>query len=336
MTTDGLHSPDVAVHFARQALASGIALGLSRERLLAAAGLGEERLQDDVTRISPAQLGALLRYIWEQADDELLGRLAAPHRHGHFNLMARSMTASETLGQALRYACHYQRITSNALRWELEHAQNRARLSLVLVEPVTDHAHFMEEFLLLIWHRFSGWLVGEWIPLSAVGVRWSPPLHRAEYRLMFATEPQFGQARSFLEFDARFLQQPVAKNSRNLRRYLRGLPDEWFMRQRFADSVSGRLSDLLRQDAPPPGLEEAAAQLGMSGRTLHRRLGAEGSSYREVLAGVRRDRAFAMLLQSNCQVREVAQALGMTEPAFSRAFKHWTGRTPLAWRRGQR
>ena len=211
-----------------------------------------------------------------------------------------------------------------------------ARLALSLTPPTRDSEHYMEEFLLLIWHRFSAWLIGEWIPLKSIGFSFLPPLHINEYRLMYGSNLCFEQSRSYLEFDAAVLAAPVVRNARDLRRYLRSLPDEWFIRQRFGDSLGERLLEALAGEVPPPGLETIARRWGMSGRTLHRRLQAEGSSYRQLLAQYRRDSAINRLLNSNCPVGQVALELGMTEPAFSRAFRQWTGQTPLAWRRRNR
>ena len=70
----------------------------------------------------------------------------------------------------------------------------------------------------------------------------------------------------------------------------------------------------------------------MSGRSVvHWRDG----SFRMLLEQVRRERAVGMLLDGHSRVRDIAQALDMTEPAFSRAFKQWTGLSPLAYRRAR-
>ncbi len=84
-----------------------------------------------------------------------------------------------------------------------------------------------------------------------------------------------------------------------------------------------------------PDLAELARYWHMSSRTLHRKLQSEGNSYRSLLAQARRERAIGLLLDGSCQIGEIAHQLGMTEPAFSRAFKQWTGMAPLAYRRAR-
>jgi AraC-like DNA-binding protein len=80
-----------------------------------------------------------------------------------------------------------------------------------------------------------------------------------------------------------------------------------------------------------------ARDLGMSARTLQRRLSAVGSSYQQVLDSSRRETAERCLTGSSLSVAEIAYMLGFSEPAaFHRAFKRWTGMTPQAVRHRQR
>jgi len=91
----------------------------------------------------------------------------------------------------------------------------------------------------------------------------------------------------------------------------------------FADRVRRLAIDQL--EASP---DELAAQLGMSARTLRRRLDEEGVSFRDVVDDVRRDLADELLGKGKT-VKEVAFALGFSEPsAFSRAYKRWSGKAP--------
>jgi AraC-like DNA-binding protein len=87
---------------------------------------------------------------------------------------------------------------------------------------------------------------------------------------------------------------------------------------------------LLRGDTE---IEAAARELGMSARTLQRRLSAAGLSYQELLDVVRRETAEKCMMDSSLSIGEVAYLVGYSEPAaFHRAFKRWTGITPQAFR----
>lgn len=82
--------------------------------------------------------------------------------------------------------------------------------------------------------------------------------------------------------------------------------------------------------------DQVAARLGMSERTLHRRLSADGHGYRQLDERVRRNMAERLLGDSSLGLESIAQQLGYSEAAgFSRAFKRWTGLAPDQWRRRQ-
>ena len=111
------------------------------------------------------------------------------------------------------------------------------------------------------------------------------------------------------------------------------LREKEFIKQTFEGSVTERVMTAIEQSAHTLTLEQLAQRWHMSRRTLHRQLQREGTSFRRLSEQLRRDRAVALLLEGRCQVREIAHQLDMTEPAFSRAFKQWTGMTPLAYRK---
>lgn len=329
-----LHRPGIATHFARVVVQRAVSLGVPEATLLGAVRLNRVLLEEGRVRISPAQLGALMRLVWRELDDELMGFGAGRHRFGTFALMARQMVDSNTLGEALRYSVRFYNLTSPSLRWELQEG-SVCELGLRLTEPGRDPDHLLEEFLLLIWHRFCNWLVGERIPLRRTAFAFEPPPHRAEYRLMFPGPVGFGREVSSIEVDGAWLKAPVIRSRRDLRRFLQRLPDEWFVKQIFADSVSARVLRALADASAALSLEELADQWHVSSRTLHRQLKREGHSFRRLREHFRRERAESLLLEGSGPIGEVAQSLAMTEPAFSRAFKQWTGMSPLAYRRAR-
>ncbi len=330
------HRPGIAPHFARVLAARATREGVSAARLRTVLESTGEPVSGagGSARISPAQLGALMRLVWRELDDELMGFGRGRHRFGVFALMARQMVNSPTLGEALRFSVQFYNLTSSALRWRLD--PQSGRLYLELADPGEDPEHLLEEFLLLVWHRFSNWLVGERIPLLETGLAFPRPGHAAEYRLMFPGPVSYDHACSFIAFDPDWMASPVIRGRRDLRRYLQRLPDEWFIKQVFDGSASARVLRALTQAQGDLSLEALAAQWRISSRTLHRQLRRDGNSFRRLREQVRRERAESLLRESNRPVGEVARLVGMTEPALSRAFKQWTGLSPMAFRRAHR
>jgi AraC-like DNA-binding protein len=76
-------------------------------------------------------------------------------------------------------------------------------------------------------------------------------------------------------------------------------------------------------------VEDVAHSLGMSKRTLARRLSDEGLNFTEILQHMRRDLAVRYLDDRRLHVSKIAWLLGFHEvSAFTHAFKRWTGKTP--------
>ncbi len=110
--------------------------------------------------------------------------------------------------------------------------------------------------------------------------------------------------------------------------------EELLNRRRTRRGFSATVRTRLIQDSSAiPSMSVIANELCITERTLHRRLAAEGTSYRALLDEVRATLA-GELLRSGLTVEETAQRLGYSEtPAFTRAHIRWNGHPPSARRR---
>ena len=109
---------------------------------------------------------------------------------------------------------------------------------------------------------------------------------------------------------------------------LADLPADGGLRRRVRSEVVQSLSEGV------PTLSQVAQRLGMSGRTLQRRLAAEGLAYQALVDEARQSLATRLLRRSDYSLAEVAFLTGFSEQStFGRAFKRWTGQTPRAFRR---
>jgi AraC-like DNA-binding protein len=126
------------------------------------------------------------------------------------------------------------------------------------------------------------------------------------------------------------------------------LPDANPLQFRMYTAIADKLSLMLAEEVtleervlrwlwaytPPLNRGEIAELLAMSERNLTRQLGAEGTSFSELLARVQAERAGNLLRNPALSVSEIGYRLGYAEPAaFTRAFTRWTGQSPLRWRR---
>jgi AraC-like DNA-binding protein len=96
-------------------------------------------------------------------------------------------------------------------------------------------------------------------------------------------------------------------------------------------AIRARLRDALAGHGAAP--QRMARLLGMSERTLQRRLARSNRTFRDVVEAFRREEA-CRLLGGALPIVEIAERLGYSEQtSFNRAFRRWTGRTPGEWRK---
>ncbi|MEM7074166.1 MAG: AraC family transcriptional regulator ligand-binding domain-containing protein [Pseudomonadota bacterium] len=101
------------------------------------------------------------------------------------------------------------------------------------------------------------------------------------------------------------------------------------LERRIVDQIGEALCDGV------PTLAEVAGRLGMSTRTLQRRLSADGLTYQDLVLDARKTLSEQLLRRTDYALAEIAYLTGFTDQStFTRAFKRWHGETPATFRRG--
>jgi len=86
-----------------------------------------------------------------------------------------------------------------------------------------------------------------------------------------------------------------------------------------------------------PDLPMVAKELGMSERTLQRRITDEGTTFRQLLSETRHELVRQYLGNASVEITEAAFLVGYEDPnSFYRAFRSWEGQTPAEWRAAHR
>ena len=159
--------------------------------------------------------------------------------------------------------------------------------------------------------------------------------NEAMLRKHFRCELRFDAGHDVLVFDEAALALPMVRRNAQLHSILvPGLElavahDDGD--RTLADDVRLAVTESIVGDRPTIGT--IARSLGMSARTMQRRLGELGTTYQNVLDDVRHESARRLLADTDLGVGEVAFLLGFEEVnSFSRAFHAWEGSTPARWR----
>jgi AraC-like DNA-binding protein len=146
----------------------------------------------------------------------------------------------------------------------------------------------------------------------------------------------FNQPVTRLVLDARALDVPLAMADPATLRLARGECERALEALGFNTQFGGRVRRALVVGDRFRTLNEVAAELHVSRRTLARRLDAQGLSFSALVESERRDRALALLSSPDVSLDDVTEHLGYSTVAcFVRAFHRWTGATPAAYRRAR-
>ncbi|WP_417226178.1 AraC family transcriptional regulator ligand-binding domain-containing protein [Amphritea sp.] len=328
----------VSIHFANAMLKGARLKGLNEQQLMLESGLNRELLSNQEVRITPMQLSRLVQSIQRHGDDDYLCLGSQPSRNGVFGVMAKLVIHSTNLREVYKHAVHFYNLVVPASHLSFSEAGDTATFTLTLTDPSKDPDFALLDFLLLLWHRFPSWMIGQRIPLKQVSFRHSKPAHFEEYRLMFPCPAVYDQPNNSFSFDRSILSAPVVQTQQNLSSYLRRAPLDWFKRQSYYPVYTRKVIDYLESSdsMADTSMEDIAGQIHTTTRTLRRKLDEEGTSFQELKDSVRRDEAIHLLSQPNLPISRIARMLGFAESAaFTRAFKHWTGISPSTYRKSK-
>ncbi|MEM7238798.1 MAG: AraC family transcriptional regulator, partial [Pseudomonadota bacterium] len=124
-------------------------------------------------------------------------------------------------------------------------------------------------------------------------------------------------------------------SDQGLTRYLLGHLDDALARLEIDESLSKQVQDAVTQSLSDgvPKITTIARRLGVSERTLQRRLQDDGVSFQQLVDISRRELAEGLLVQSDYPLSDIAFLTGFSEQsAFNRAFRRWVDQTPSAYR----
>lgn len=310
--------------------------GLAPDTLLAADGVQLSDLLLGRERLSAPSFGQLWYRLAQRFDDEFFALGPRPLPAGSFAFLCQSTRLQPTLGDALRQSVDFLRLT---LGVDLRLQRNGEQVTLRLA-PGSLPGSFAVFTLWLILHGLACWLVGRRLPLEEIRqIAEEPPAELlADYRQRFGSRLSFARGEDCLVLNAAVLGLPIRRTAADARRFIAAAPGNLLVHYRDDASLIARIRTLLRTCAPEdwPDAVSLAEALGLAPATLRRQLAASGQTY-QCLKDERRCRlACRQLDQGALPLDELALRLGFADPrSFQRAFRKWTGLSPLGYRQRQ-
>ena len=331
-----MKEPSGLARVALMHLAYAARWGVPRAELLREARLDEEQLRDPDARVPRTALVRLWHAVASHVPDPALGlRLGTAVRAREFGLVGYTMAVSPTVAAALQRLSRYDRLLSDVLVVQLE-AEADATWVRLDVEPALRAFRPAADFRLAAVLALCREIAAAPIAPLTVQLPYRRPADVRAYERFYRAPLEFGALATAFLLRNDDLARPVVSSDATLTGYLDHLAEQILTGLGADETTRDRVRRLLWSSLSDgvPGLDDVARRLGMSARTLQRRLRDEGTTFAAVLTGFRQDMARPLLRDGRLAVSEVAFLLGYEDPSsFQRAFRRWSGRSPRAFRR---
>jgi len=309
--------------------------GLDREAVLATARVDPAVFTDRDNRLPVESAARLWQVVMRELPDRVLAlELMADFVPGDIGVLGYVLHQTETLEGALEAVVRYMRLANQGATPHVERSPTTTRVRFSLHPSLLATQQLPEATVALLIGFIRRAVDLEFAP-SAIHLP-HPRTERSDaLEQIFRVKIDHGQPGVGIEFPSALLSRPVVGADPNLAAYLRRQADLMLSRIDDAKGVSHetarRLAERLGLGEPSQAL--IAKQLGLSERTLQRRLQEEGTTFNRLLESTRKDVALGYLANPKLAAYEVSFLVGYTEPAtFFRAFKRWTGKTPQQYR----
>jgi AraC-like DNA-binding protein len=337
--SEGLRSiPRATGGIARLACARLREVGKNVPAVLAEVGARPEQVNDDAIQLEVPKQIRILKLAAEELKDGLLGfHLARNFDLREIGLVYYVIASSECLVDALLNGMRYCTMMNEGIRIDVRLDDRNLAIVLDYVDVDRQSDRHQIEFWLVTVVRICRQVTDTRLAPRHLRIRHRHDEMPAEFRSFFGCDIEFGATSDEIIFPASVASLPIVGRDNYLNDLL----------QRYAeaaladlpqprDSLRSAVERVLPQLLPhaKASASNVARQLGMSTRTLSRRLGGdEGVRFTEILEATRAALARRYLAERDLPVSEIAWLLGYREvSSFTNAFKRWSGMTPRQFR----
>lgn len=299
-------------------------------------GINPQQLQYNGSRIPLDAMEQLLHQFISCSKDHLFGLHAAKFvQPGSYHVLGYIAMNCSTLADAIHRIQRYESLvgdmghsqvesvtTGLILRWHCQFTDPLVRQHMV------DHC-------LASWANYGRWITDkEESPLKVELSRSTPSLStQAEYQHTFQCPVIFQSTNNAVWVKQEHLELPLRQADPGLLQTLEQHANQ-LITQLSNPDISQQVSDLIQQMMPNiPKPEQIAKQLGLTERTLQRRLQQQNTHYQALLDKIRLREAKQLLSHTQSTIEQTALAIGFHDVrSFRRRFKQWTGQSPNEYR----
>lgn len=323
----------------RQYLRAGQDYGIDPAVALDAVRMPHGIMDNSVSRTDGRRFQSLIRWLIDKTRDPLFGLKSSRYvQPGSYSLVGYMAMNCRTAREALHITPVYESIVGDMGVTRIEqYGPHLAMRWLCQYDDPVVRPHMIDN-VLGSWLVFARWLADmqDGKPEKVLFERPQPsPLLLKTYEDIFQAPLEFGNERSALIFPEPILDTPLRQPDPTLLAALEQQAAAVMSELQKSYPIVMQTRSLLRSmmEEGLPRRDKVAAELGMTERTLQRRLDEASTGYQQLLDDLRREVATEWLRTTQIPINDIAARLGFSEArSFHRRFKSWTGMTPGEYR----
>jgi AraC-like DNA-binding protein len=310
------------------------ARGCAPEQLFKKAGIAPKLRENPRVRISLNALNSLWSQAVEALDDPCFGIKMVHHWHpSYMGALGYAWLVSSSLRTAFMRAERYVHVVSEGVNLYLSESNRGFKVTVETAEEIIKHPQLYDVVLAIIM-RISRINFGA--ELKAVEIKFQHAMPDCDnvYADYFQSPLVYDASEHSMTFTTKDIDKKLPTANKELALMHDEVLMKYLVRIKKGDLVQ-QIQSLMIDQLPSGKITDQmiAKELHLSERTLQRKLRDKGTSFRQVLESVRKMVAMQYIRDKGTSMTEIAFLLGFSEQsAFSRAFKKWTGKSPVQYR----
>jgi AraC-like DNA-binding protein len=306
--------------------------GIDTRVLLSEAGITDFLPDDPVGRTPFDDVVRLWEVSSKRTQDRMIGVNASKYApFGAYKVVDYMMPTGQTPREGISKSLRYYPLINKGLHLQVNFDGKDGYIEMQnLSDPDVIPFQYVDFVFALISARIRISSLLDQTP-AEIQLTCREPADSRGYDDFFRTRVRFRQRSNRMVFERQYLDNPLPNSDAGLFEMLDSHARCLVKKRPPERDVLYELSRILRANLPTGGfdLNRSARTMGMSRRSLQRKLNKQGVTYRQILDKIRCEVSVSLLKKEDIGVEEIGFLVGYSEKrAFQRAFKQWTGTTP--------
>jgi len=307
--------------------------GLKKNEILFNVGIKAQDLECEETRISYRQGLKLIDNALRLSAEPTLGlMIGKKQRLSDWGLLGYVLSSCQSGLDALRLSARYYQLSRSLSNFSYSVEHDEIIVQLNTPFPAGDLLPYIVEESFASQVSVGRALQATLSSPKRIRVSYCAPSYSEAYHGFFRCPIQFEQPVNQIVWDRETLEAPFPSHNLVTEKLAIKLCEEMLSKEQ-SDTVYQTRQILLQSPGNFPSMAEVAREMMISERTLRRQLKQQGVSFQSIFDSVRAKIAIEYLGLTRLPLEDIAYLVGFSETgSFHRAFKKWTGKTPLEYR----